>query len=294
MSKRALLLINRHSRQGDKYLSLIVEHFYNHDLELIVKPVKEPEDYRIAVRQYHSNLDLVIVGGGDGTFNAVVDSLVETNLPLGILPLGTANDLARTLNIPNNIKQACDVIAQGNLKPIDLGWVNGKYFFNVASLGLSVDITDKLSRGLKRRWGILAYAITAIQVISKTRPFRVTIKANEQEIKVKTIQIAIGNGRYYGGGMTIANDAAIDDQRLDLYSLELKKWWQIFPLIWRLPKGEQNILPWVRTMEAQEIDIYTRKAYDINTDGEITTIAPAKFKVIPHALQVFVPDMLKK
>ena len=133
MSKRALLLINRHSRQGDKYLSLIVENFYNHDLELIVKPVKEPEDYRIAVREYHSNLDLVIVGGGDGTFNAVVDSLVETNLPLGILPLGTANDLARTLNIPNTIKEACDVIAQGKLKSIDLGWVNGKYFFNVES-----------------------------------------------------------------------------------------------------------------------------------------------------------------
>jgi YegS/Rv2252/BmrU family lipid kinase len=290
MSKRALLLINRHSRQGDKCLSLIVEHFYHHDLELIVKPVKDPQKLGIIVREYHPYLDLVIVGGGDGTLNAVVDSLMETNLPLGILPLGTANDLARTLKIPQNIKGACDVIVQGKLKSIDLGRVNGKYFFNVASLGLSVQITEKLSRGLKRRWGVFAYAITALQVISQTRPFSATIKANGQVIQVKTIQIAIGNGRYYGGGMTIANDAAIDDQRLDLYSLEFKKWWQIFPLIWRLPKGEHNILPWVRTIEAQEIEIYTHKAYDINTDGEITTIAPAKFQVVPHALQVFIPS----
>lgn len=289
MNKRALLLINRHSRHGDKSLSIIVEHFYNHDLELIIKPVKSPEELGNIVREYQSYVDLVIVGGGDGTLNSVVDSLVETNLPLAILPLGTANDLARTLKIPLTIKEACDVIVKGKLKKIDLGWVNGKYFFNVASLGLSVDITNKLSRGLKRRWGVLAYGITALQVISKTRPFHVTIFANQEEIKTKTVQIAIGNGRYYGGGMAIANDAAIDDQRLDLYSLEIRKWWQIFPLIWRLPKGQHNVLSCVRTIEAQEIEIHTRKSYDINTDGEITTISPAKFKVIPRALSVYVP-----
>ena len=289
MSKRALLLINRYSRQGDESLPLIVKHFYDHDLELIVKPVKNSQELGDIIKEYHRSLDLVVVGGGDGTLNAVVDSLVETNLPLGILPLGTANDLARTLKIPPTIKDACDIIAQGVLKPIDLGWVNGKYFFNVASLGLSVDITEKLGRGLKRRWGVLAYLITALQVIAKSRRFHAMIKANNQEIKVKTIQIAIGNGRCYGGGMAIAEDAAIDDQRLDLYSLELEKWWQVFPLIWRLPRGEQSILPWVRTIEAQEIEIKTRKNYRINTDGEITTISPAKFKVIPGALQVYVP-----
>ena len=289
MSKRALLLINRYSRQGDESLPLIVKHFYDHDLELIVKPVKNSQELGDIIKEYHRSLDLVVVGGGDGTLNAVVDSLVETNLPLGILPLGTANDLARTLKIPPTIKDACDIIAQGVLKPIDLGWVNGKYFFNVASLGLSVDITEKLGRGLKRRWGILAYLITALQVIAKSRRFHAMIKVNNQEIRVKTIQIAIGNGRCYGGGMAIAEDAAIDDQRLDLYSLELEKWWQVFPLIWHLPKGEQSILPWVRTIEAQEIEIKTRKNHRINTDGEITTISPAKFKVIPGALQVYVP-----
>ncbi len=289
MSKKALLLINRHSRQGDKCLPMIVENFYQHDLELIIKPVKNPEDYGDAVREYHENIDLVIVGGGDGTLNAVVDSLVETNLPLGILPLGTANDLARTLQIPPTIKDACKIITDGNLREIDLGWVNGKYFFNVASIGLSVDITEKLSRGLKRRWGIFAYAITAIQVLTNTRPFKATIKINGEELKVKTIQIAVGNGRYYGGGMAVADTAAIDDQKLDLYSLEFKKWWQIFPLLWYLPRGEQHLFPWVRTLEAKEVEIETYKTFDVNTDGEITTIAPAKFKVIPHALKVFAP-----
>ena len=289
MSKKALLLINRYSRRGEKSLPLAVEYFYDHDLELIIKPVKNSSELGLVVREYQHQIDCVIVGGGDGTLNAVVDSLVETNLPLGILPLGTANDLVRTLQIPTSIKGACDVIAKGKLKSIDLGWVNGKYFFNVASIGLSVDITNKLSRGLKRRWGVLAYAITALQVISTTRRFEATIKVDQEVLSVNTVQIAIGNGKYYGGGMAIADDAAIDDQRLDLYSIELEHWWQIFPLIWHLPRGEHDHVQWVRSIEGKHIEIYTQKAYDINTDGEITTITPAKFKVIPHALRVFIP-----
>ncbi|MHC5722287.1 MAG: diacylglycerol kinase family protein, partial [Nostoc sp.] len=90
--------------------------------------------------------ELVIIGGGDGTLNAAVDALVDTQLPLGILPLGTANDLARTLEIPNSLSEACKIIAYRNLHRIDLGWVNGKHFFNVASLGLSVKITERLTK----------------------------------------------------------------------------------------------------------------------------------------------------
>ncbi len=289
MTKKALLLINRYSRKGEKFLPQAVEYFYSHDFELIIKPLKHPRELGLVVQEYHKQVDCVIVGGGDGTLNGVVDSLVETKLPLGILPLGTANDLARTLNIPFSIKQACEVITRGNLKAIDLGWVNGKHFFNVASIGLSVEITRQLSRGLKRRWGVFAYAITALQVIGKARRFPATIVVDGKVFSVKTIQIAVGNGRYYGGGMPIAHDAAIDDQRLDLYSIELERWWQIFPLVWHLPRGQQHLLKWVRTVEGREIEIHTSKAYKVNTDGEITTITPAKFRVIPNALQVFVP-----
>ncbi|HAC65656.1 MAG TPA: lipid kinase [Cyanothece sp. UBA12306] len=289
MTKQALLLVNRHSRQGQTKFAQAVDILNELGFELITVPIKSPEHLPELVRQKGANVDLVIVGGGDGTLNWVVDSLVEMGLPLGILPLGTANDLARTLKIPLAIPQACRVIANGQIKYIDLGWVNGKYFFNVASLGLSVEITTKLSKGAKRRWGILAYAFTALQVISQTRSFPAQISVNGQSIKVKTIQIAVGNGRFYGGGMAVAKDATIDDQRLDLYSLELKHWWQIFPLLWRLPHGQHGVLPWVRTLEGEWMEVYTRKSYPINTDGEITTGTPATFRVIPQALGVLVP-----
>lgn len=290
MAKRALLLINRHARKGQDSLAQAVAQLHDLDVELIIVPIKSPQQLPELIRQHRDRIDLVIVGGGDGTLNAVADTLIETKLPLGILPLGTANDLARTLSIPQSIPQACRVIAEGQLKYIDLGWVNGKHFFNVASMGLSVKITQNLSKGSKRRWGILAYGFTALQVIRQTRPFQAEIVVNGESIQVKTIQIAVGNGRYYGGGMAITDDATIDDQRLDLYSLEIQHWWQIFPLLWMLPKGRHGILPWVRTLQGQEIDVYTRKKRSINTDGEITTSTPAQFRVVPHALGVLMPN----
>jgi YegS/Rv2252/BmrU family lipid kinase len=291
MTKRALLLINRYSRRGKELFGQAVDLLDAADIELVTCRPKSLEELPGLIRRYQESVDLVIVGGGDGTLNMVVDSLVESQLPLGILPLGTANDLARTLHIPFAIPEACQVIAQGRIKPIDLGWVNGKYFFNVASLGLSVSITEKLTKSAKQRWGIFAYALSAFQAISQTRPFHANITLNGQTVRVKTVQIAIGNGRYYGGGMAVAADATIDDQRLDLYSLELEYWWQICSLVLTFPKGEHGILPWVRTLESGEIIIDTRKPHQINTDGEITATTPATFRVIPQALKVFVPPI---
>jgi YegS/Rv2252/BmrU family lipid kinase len=259
------------------------------DFELFEESSEKPQELADIIRRYRDQVDIVIVGGGDGTLNAAIEGLLDTQLPLGILPLGTANDLARTLGIPQSIPQACQVIATGDKQKIDLGRVNQKHFFNVASLGLSVQITKQLDKQAKRTWGVLAYAITALKVIWKARPFAAEIRLGGKSIHVKTVQIAVGNGRYYGGGMAVADDAAIDDQRLDLYSLECQHWWQV--LIW-LPTmwlGKHSVWEGVRTLEGKEFEIYTRRPLPINADGEIVTQTPAKFSLVPKAVTVFVP-----
>ena len=289
MSSRALLLVNRHSRQGKKRLPEAINCLQNLGLELIEESTEDPKHLSEVIRRYQHQVDLVIVGGGDGTMNAAVDAVVDAGLPLGILPLGTANDLARTLGIPNSLTEACQIIANGEVRRIDLGWVNGKHFFNVASLGLSVQITQQLTTEAKRRWGVFAYAITAFKVITQSRPFSAEIRLNGKSISVKTVQIAVGNGRYYGGGMAVVPDATIDDQRLDVYSLEIQHWWQIIALLPAMRQGRHINWQGVRALEGQEIEVYTRKPRPINTDGEITTYTPAHFRVIPQALAVLVP-----
>ena len=291
MSTRALLLVNRNSRQGQERYQEVINCLNHLGLTIIAESTEDATQLGKFIRQYQEEIDLVIVGGGDGTLNAAIEAIIETQLPLGILPLGTANDLARTLAIPNSLPEACKIIAAGKLRRIDLGWVNNKYFFNVASLGLSVNITQQLTKEIKRRWGVFAYAVIALQVIWKSRPFSAEIRINDQSFLVKTVQIAVGNGRYYGGGMAVVHDAAIDDQRLDLYSLEIDHWWQILPLLPAMRRGRHIQWPNVRALYGQEITVYTRKPHSINTDGEITTYTPAIFRVIPQAIAIFVPDV---
>lgn len=288
-SCRALLLVNRHARKGDESISQAVKQLQHLGVEILEESTEKPQQIPDLIRRYRHQVDLVIIGGGDGTLNAAADGLIDSQLPLGILPLGTANDLARTLEIPTSIPDACKIIAAGKIQRIDLGWVNGKHFFNVASLGLSVQITQQLSKEAKRRWGVFAYALTALKVIWQSRPFKAEIRLNGQSILVRTVQIAVGNGRYYGGGMTVAEDATIDDRRLDLYSLEIKHWWQMILLLPAMRKGRQASWPGVRALAGTEIEVFTRKPRPINTDGEITVHTPAQFRVLPQALAVFVP-----
>lgn len=287
--RRALLLVNSQSRRGRQLLGRAIEMLDSMGLELIYRSTKRSSDFQDLIRQYADRVDCVIIGGGDGTLNAALPALVETRLPLGVLPLGTANDLARTLGIPADLRQACAIVAQGQTKPIDVGQVNDRYFFNVASLGLSVSITRQLSGDIKKRWGVLAYAIAAIQALWKSRPFTATIEANGELIVVKTVQIAVGNGRYYGGGLSVAWDATIDDRRLDLYSLEIAHWWQMLPLVPAMHAGRLNECANVRTIEAEAFRITTRRPKAINTDGELSTHTPAYFRVLPGCISVFVP-----
>ncbi len=290
MSRRALLLVNPHARRGQERLSEVIQRLQTLGLELTEEFAEDPQQLPDIIRRYQHQVDLVIVGGGDGTLNAAVAGLIDTQLPLGILPLGTANDLARTLGIPTCLTKACKIIASGQTRRIDLGWVNGKYFFNVASLGLCVQITRKLTKAAKRRWGVWAYAATALRVLRQARRFRAEIRLNGESISVKTVQIAVGNGCYYGCGMKIVADAAIDSKRLDLYSLEIHRWWQILLLMLAIRRGRHNKRHGVRTLKGQEIEVYTHEPRAINTDGEITTYTPAKFRVIPNAIRVFVPQ----
>ena len=236
-------------------------------------------------------MDCAIVGGGDGTINAAAFGVIEAGLPLGILPMGTANDLARTLGIPFDLDGAADVIADGITRRIDLGIVNGEPFFNVASLGLSAELAQKLTRDIKRRWGRLGYALVALNVLAHAKPFRATIASDTETVHVRTLQIAVGNGRFYGGGNAVEKDATIDDQHLDLYSLELDRAWKLALMARSFRYGQHGAWEEVRAVRAQEFDIRTRRPRPVNADGEIVTQTPAHFSIRPAAVTVFAPKV---
>ncbi|HEV7439442.1 MAG TPA: lipid kinase [Methylobacterium sp.] len=285
--RRALLLVNPKARNGSFSLDAVRDILSRGGIEPF-EPPGDP-DCTAVIKRHAAACDLVILGGGDGTLNAAAPALVETGLPLGILPLGTANDLARSLAIPLDPLAAAELITTAEPQPADLGWVNGHYYFNVASIGFSAELAGDLTAESKKKWGTLGYAIAAVRVLRRVRPFTVTIEHDGTTEKVVTIQASVGNGRHYGGGMTVEEGAAVDDGKLDFYSLEVAHWWRLIALLPALRRGTHGQSDDVRAFKTTEIKLTTRRPRPVNTDGELTTHTPAHFKVIPQAVRIFSP-----
>lgn len=287
--RRTLVLLNPNARQGKQNIDGLLDRMEDQGLAIKVESSLGAGDLANAIVKRKDDFDCVVVCGGDGTINAAARGLIETGLPMGILPMGTANDLARTLGIPFELDKAADIIVAGTTNAIDVGTVNGHPFFNVASLGLSADLARGLTQETKQRWGRLGYAVAAGRVLMRARPFTAWIRNKDEKVRVKTLQIAVGNGRHYGGGNVVEESAAIDDGQLDLYSLELKSVFQLAMMMPSFRQGAHGAWNEVRTKRCVEFDIETRTPRPINTDGELVTETPAHFKVHREAVTVYVP-----
>ncbi|HEX6144897.1 MAG TPA: lipid kinase [Geminicoccaceae bacterium] len=287
--RQALLVANRQSLAGATDLSEGLARLKGAGISVDEHTVDDPLLIPGLIAAKAPSHDLIVIGGGDGTMNLAADALVAAGKPLGIIPIGTANDLARTLGIPPSVPEACAVIAAGRTRRIDLGRANGSHFFNVASIGLSAEVA-RHHRGARKRWlKVLSYPLSVWDAFQTTRPFRAWLRCDDQEIRVRAIQITVGNGRHYGGGMTIAEDAAIDDQRLDVYCLKPLSFWTLLILFPALRRGRLGNLEPILVMRGSEVEVRTRRTLRVNTDGELTTRTPVLFEVAPHALEVFVP-----
>ncbi|CCV08489.1 conserved hypothetical protein [Mesorhizobium metallidurans STM 2683] len=287
--RRALLVLNPKARCGQEAIAPVVQRLEAGGLSVTVETFEAlPEIARDIVRLRHI-ADLVIVCGGDGSVSSAAVAVMESGLPMGIIPMGTANDLARTLNIPTDLLRAADVIVRGGTRLIDVGTVNGHAFFNVASIGLSSKLAQGLDPALKKRFGRLGYALAALKVLTGAVPFEARITEKGTAIEAKTYQIAVGNGRHYGGGVIVEETAEIDDGHLDLYSLEMTNLWKLALMLRSFRSGTHGAWSEVRTARCVEFDIETNGPMPVNTDGEIVTSTPAHFKVHPKAISVFAP-----
>jgi YegS/Rv2252/BmrU family lipid kinase len=283
-------LVNPRARRGSEGAEEIAAGLRGAGLDLVVEPTEDPSACPGLIQRHVNEVDRVIVAGGDGSLNAAIQVLVEVELPLAIIPLGTANNLARTVGVPLDLEGATATAAGARRRPVDLGRVNGRYFCTTASIGLSVEITEELSPESKRRWGPLAYVLASLKVIRRSRPFHADIEWEGGTRHTRTVQIVVGNGRHYGAALAVAHDATIDDARLDLYSLEVNHWWELLKLAPFLKWGTHVRRPEVEALRARTYGIRTRRPMPIDLDGELGAETPARFEVVPRVLEVFVPD----
>ncbi|MCQ4158845.1 lipid kinase [Roseomonas sp. GC11] len=292
---QGLVIVNRQARNGGAAIDAALDVLREAGWRLVEHACAPGEGTgerieAVIRRRAGEGFTATLLGGGDGTLNAAAPALMETGLPFGILPLGTANDLARSLDIPPDPVAAARVIAGGTLRAIDLGEVNGHPYFNVASIGFSAELALRLGREEKKRWGRLGYALAAFRLLRQARPFTAWLAHGGVTERVRTIQVSVGNGRHYGGGMTVQSDARPDDGKLDVYSLELDHWWRLLALLPALRRGTQGEWKDVRAFPTLACEITTRRPMPVNADGEIKTMTPARFRLLPGVVRVFVPS----
>lgn len=286
--ERALVVINPKSRHGDLDLGPALTQLRAAGWELLLEsPTRERVSELIASHCPH--VAQIIVAGGDGTLNAAAAALTDCGHPVGLLPMGTANDLARTLGIPKDIRKAGEIILQGRRHAIDLGCVNGVLFFNAAHIGIGTELTRRISSARKRRLGPLAYPRTLFSAYRRSHPFIARIACDNEHLRLSSLQITVGNGHYYGGGAPVAPRARIDDGELFLYSIPPQKTWQLATLLPRLRRGTHEGHPRVLLLHGRSIVVEPMDPMPVTADGEIRTLTPAHFSVLPGALEFFVP-----
>jgi diacylglycerol kinase (ATP) len=234
-------------------------------------------------------VDAIVAAGGDGTIAHVIRRAIAYDVPIGVVPLGTFNELARTLGIPLDVTTACATIAAGRERTIDVARVNGTYYLNEASIGISSRLARLQLPQDKRRFGSLAILATAVQAFVHSRPIHVQVVHDGVAERFKTVQLTVANSHRFGGVFNVA-DAAIDDGWLDLYSVEIDSMVEAFSVGRAILRGKRESVPGLRTARSTAFDVITRRKHRITADVEPAGRTPARFEVIPKALRVFAPE----
>src|ERR671917_691 len=245
---------------------------------------------------------LLIVAGGDGTINDVINGLGEAGFPesvtLALLPSGTGNDLAATLTVPENPNEAKEVIRQNRVRTLDVARVRStgigeRFFINVATGGLGAEISDANEGELKKRWGKLSYLRASLEVARDFDVKELDLYLDGELHKARAVNVVVGNCRFAGGGWLAAPRANPEDGLLDVVIIErlgLSDLLELAPA--SMTRSDYLDREGVFSARAREIRVETQPpGLEFTVDGEVVGDEPARFSVVPGALKVIVgPD----
>ncbi len=279
---RALLVVNPNARRGRDLHTQLHRELEAHGIDVVRELGESSGDGAPRV-------DAIVAAGGDGTLVHVIRRAMAYDVPVGLVPLGTFNELARTLGIPLDVAGACATIAAGHQRAIDVATVNGTYYLNEASIGISSRIARLQLPENKQRFGFLAILATALQAFVHSRPIRVEIVHDGGTDRFQTVQLTVANSHRFGGFFYVA-DAAIDDGWLDLYSVEIDGVSEAFSVARAILAGKRQTVPGLQTFRSVAFDVITRRRHRITADGEPAGRTPARFEIVPKALRVFTPE----
>jgi YegS/Rv2252/BmrU family lipid kinase len=289
LPRKAILVVNSASRKGADTFEPARTALAAAGVELIdARAVDDPEALQGEVRAAVARAPMVIVGGGDGSLSETVDHFLGTDTVFALLPFGTANSFARTLEIPLDLDGAVDVIANGEARRIDLAAIDGDYFLNNAALGLAPVVAESVPAGLKRSLGRLGYLLWAGWSAASFRAFRLTVDDGRTRHRLWATEARIANGRFHGG-MELIETADLESGEIVLQAVEgrslLRLGWSYLASALKAESRHKT----VREFAGRQMRIETRPRMRVSIDGELGPETPFEARAVPDAVYVAAP-----
>lgn len=288
--KKVKFIYNPHA--GDNYiidkLDDVIEIHQRNGYTIVPARLDDHLDMAGAMEDIKDNYHHILIAGGDGTVDILINYMMNSgiDLPIGILPMGTANDYAKYIGIPKDISKALDLMFKSGPKRMDIGKINDKYFLNVASTGLLTDVSQKTHSELKNAIGKLAYYIKGIEQIPSFRKIPVKIRSNDGDFHGDMYALLVFNGRT-AGNLDLAYKSKADDGLLDVIIIKanLK---ELVPLLGKLLRGDHLEDPvGLLYFQTKEIFIETTDELIVSDiDGERGPDFPLHIQCIPEGIQV--------
>ena len=233
----------------------------------------------------------IIAAGGDGTINYCVNAMLKNgiDLPLGILPAGTANDFAYYFGIPNEIEKMIEVAAGSYMIPADVGVVNGRYFINVAAIGSVVDVSQKTDPTLKNTLGVLAYYLTGLSEFPNLKPIKVRLTTKEKIYEEKMYFMVVMNGRSAGGLKNVSPDSDVNDGKLDVMLFRKIPTLEMPSFFFSVLQGKHTKSNHVLHFQTEELLLESEVDLPTDIDGEHGEKLPLSFSVLHNKIKVVAP-----
>ncbi|MBR1883953.1 MAG: YegS/Rv2252/BmrU family lipid kinase [Clostridia bacterium] len=273
------------------FLDTIIEQFEKHGFEVSIFRVGKKSNLYEYLKDTDEKTYGIIVAGGDGTLNRVVNVMMQNNInvPLGVIPAGTSNDFAKHIKMPKNFSDCIDRILRGNVQDVDVGCVNDKYFINVCSAGLFSDTSQKVDVALKNIVGKVAYFLAGIKSMINFKPFDVKVETENDIIIEKVSLILIFNGSSVGGMNKFTIGSDIQDGVFDILVIKSKPFWTSVGMFFKIITGthfkDENVIylkePWLK------VDKVKGNCEDLDMDGDKGPTFPMEVKCIKGGLKMF-------
>jgi YegS/Rv2252/BmrU family lipid kinase len=307
LTPRTLVIVNPHSGHGStarRWRAL--EPRVREVLGAVeVEHTRGPRDAeRLAREAVRSGIERVVIAGGDGTVAEVASGLLRARLgdyaELGLLPMGTGCDFARSVGVPQDPESALSVLRTGSARRVDAGHVSyvdrdgasrDSWFTNVASFGVSSATVEITARTTKRLGGTFAFAVGTVRALLSHRSQRVTLRVDgEPFCDERMVLVAVANGRCFGGGMRVAPGARLDDGRLEVVGICHTPTWRLLTKLPKLYRGTHLDDAMTRVGSGTCIEAEAPEGeVALEMDGEALGRRPVRIEVLPGALAVVGP-----